>query len=53
MSKEIKALKDLVQKMERTYERALQTEGEIEIAYRVGVIQGVQIAIEELESLEV
>ena len=52
MSKEIQALKELVEKMERTYEQALQTEGELQIAYREGIMIGLYRAIKELESLE-
>lgn len=52
MSKEIKALKALVERLERTYNDALQTEGELQISYTEGVLDGVKMAVEEIENLE-
>lgn len=52
MSKEIKALEELVESMERTYNEALQTKEEPQIAYQMGMIDGVRRAIFALKELE-
>ena len=52
MRKEIKRLEEYIARLESEYEQALQTEGELQIAYREGVINGVRRVIEELENME-
>lgn len=52
MDKGIQALEALVESMERILEEALQTEGEPQISYRLGVIRGIRRAIYVLENLE-
>ena len=52
MSKEIKALEDLADLLRRDYEKALQHEEATQIAYRSGILYGIDLAIIKLESLE-
>lgn len=52
MSKEIKALEDLADLLRRDYEKALQNEEERQIAYKSGILYGIDLAIIALESLE-
>lgn len=52
MSKEIKALEELAELLRGDYEKALQHEDEVQIAYRSGILYGIDLAIIKLESLE-
>lgn len=49
MDQAVEALKSLLEELSYEYEKALQTEGEANIAYRDGVIDGVQKSLEVLE----
>lgn len=51
MSREIDALEDLVELLRRDYEKALQSEEATQVAYRSGILYGVELAIIKLESL--
>ena len=52
MSKEIKALEDLKDLLRRDYEKSLQTDEEIRVAYKTGVLYGIDLSIIALERLE-
>ena len=52
MSKEIKALEELAELLRGDYEKALQSEEATQVAYRSGVLYGIDLAIIALESLE-
>ena len=52
MSKEIKALEDLKDLLQRDYEKSLQTDEEIQVAYKSGILYGIDLSILALESLE-
>ena len=52
MSKEIKALEELEELLRRDYEKALQSEEDTQIAYRSGILYGIELSIIKLESLE-
>ena len=50
--KDIEKLEQLVVRLERDYENALQSEEATQVAYKEGVIEGVKLAIEELKQEE-
>ena len=52
MSKEIKALEELAGLLRKDYEKALQNEEATQVAYRSGILYGIELAIVKLESLE-
>lgn len=52
MSKEIKALEDLKDLLQGDYEKSLQSEEALQIAYKSGILYGIDLAIIKLESLE-
>ena len=52
MSKEIKVLEDLADLLRGDYEKALQNEGEVQVAYRSGILYGIDLSIIALERLE-
>lgn len=52
LDKHIEKLKEILKALEKEYEIALQREGEAQIAYRDGYIDGLERAIEELEVLQ-
>lgn len=51
MSREIDALEELVELLRGDYEKALQSEEATQVAYRSGILYGVELAIIKLESL--
>lgn len=51
MRQERKALEELVGRLERNYENYLQSEEGEQVAYIEGVIAGVKMAIEELDTV--
>lgn len=52
MGKEIKALEELAELLRGDYEKALQNEEALQVAYRSGVLYGIELAIIALERLE-
>ena len=52
MSKEVKALEELVGLLRKDYEKAVQNEDATQVAYRSGILYGIELAIIKLESLE-
>ena len=52
MSKEIKALEELAELLRGDYEKALQHEDAVQVAYKSGILYGIDLAIIKLESLE-
>ena len=52
MSKEIKALEDLKELLQRDYEKALQSEEVVQVAYKSGILYGIDLSIIALECLE-
>lgn len=50
MDKAIEALKSLLEELSYEYEKALQTEEEAQVAYKEGLIKGVQKSINVLEN---
>ena len=52
MKEYIKKMRELVKMMEFNYEHALQTEEATQIAYREGVMAGVNMVLEDLEKME-
>lgn len=52
MSKEIKALEELAELLRKDYEKALQSEEATQVAYRSGILYGIDLSIIALESLE-
>ena len=52
MSTEIKALEDLKELLRGDYEKALQSEEAVQVAYKSGILYGIDLSIIALESLE-
>lgn len=52
MSKEIKALEDLKDLLRRDFEKSLQSEEEAQVAYKSGILYGIDLSIIALECLE-
>ena len=52
MSKEIKALEDLAELLRSDYEKALQTDEAVQVAYKSGILYGIDLSIIALERLE-
>lgn len=52
MSKEIKALEELAELLRGDYEKSLQSDEAIQVAYKSGILYGIDLAIIKLESLE-
>ena len=50
MNKGIEKLEQLVVRLEKDYENALQSEDAMQVAYKEGVIEGVGLAIEEIKA---
>lgn len=52
MSKEIKALEDLKDLLRGDYEKSLQSDEAVQVAYKSGILYGIDLAIIALECLE-
>ena len=52
MSKEIKALEDLAELLRGDYEKSLQSAEALQVAYKEGILYGIDLSIIALESLE-
>lgn len=52
MSKEIKALEELAELLRGDYEKALQSDEEVQVAYKAGILYGIDLSIIALERLE-
>lgn len=52
MSKEIKALEDLKDLLRRDYEKSLQSDEAVQVAYKSGILYGIDLSIIALECLE-
>ena len=52
MSKEVKALEELADLLRVEYEKSLQQEDAMQVAYKAGILYGIDLAIIKLESLE-
>lgn len=52
MGKEIKALEELAELLRGDYEKALQNDGEAQVAYKAGILYGIDLSIIALERLE-
>ena len=52
MSKEVKALEDLKEMLQRGYEESLQTLEDTQVAHREGILYGIDLSIIALEALE-
>lgn len=49
MDKAVEALRDHLSELEYQYEKALQSEGEAQVAYREGMMEGVRKSLQILE----
>ena len=52
MSKEIKALEELAELLREDYEKSLQSAEALQVAYKEGILYGIDLSIIALERLE-
>lgn len=50
MDKAVEALREHLAELEYQYEKALQSEGEAQVAYREGMLEGMRKALQILEN---